>query len=190
MSRRRVVSAEERQLWRFVIRDAEPMPGRAVPVVPPLAEAVAAAPVTDDAQAKQSVPAPVPAKQPPAAAKPPPPLLPGQIHGVDRRTAERLRRGRLALDGRIDLHGMTQTEAHGALAAFVHRAWAEGRRCVLVITGKGQGGDGVLRRAVPRWLAEPALARMVLALQPAQPMHGGDGALYVLIKRRREGAAR
>lgn len=187
MTRRRNVTAEERRLWHLVMRGTDPMPGREpVPDEPP------PAPVLDvAAPTPEPHPSGAPPRPPAATARPAPaPLQPGLIHGVDRRTAERLRRGRLEIDGRIDLHGMTQETAHAALAGFVHRAWADGRRCVLVITGKGRGGDGVLRRAVPRWLAEPALARMVLALQPAQPMHGGEGALYVLVKRRRDGATR
>ncbi|MCG5241901.1 Smr/MutS family protein, partial [Azospirillum doebereinerae] len=86
------------------------------------------------------------------------------------------------------LHGMTQAQAHSAPAGFVHHAWNQGRRCVLVITGKGSftGGAGVLRQAAPRWLGDPALRPMVLAIQPARPKDGGDGALYVLIKRRRD----
>jgi DNA-nicking Smr family endonuclease len=118
-----------------------------------------------------------------------PELEVGASAGIDRRTADRLRRGQLAIDGRMDLHGMTQAQAHGALASFVHRAWAEGRRCLLVITGKGTfsgDGGGVLRQAVPRWLGEPGLRPMVLAVQPAQPQHGGGGAFYLLLKRRRE----
>ena len=117
-----------------------------------------------------------------------PPLTPGSVANIDRRTADRFRRGELVIDGRIDLHGMTQAQAHGALGAFVHRAWAEGRRCVLVITGKGTytGGHGVLRQAVPRWLADAPLRPMVLAVQSAQLRDGGEGALYVLIKRRRD----
>jgi|GEM_PF-472783 len=112
--------------------------------------------------------------------------------GIDRRTDLRLRRGRLSIDGRIDLHGMTQSQAHGALAGFLHRCRQEERRCVLVITGKGtgRGGEGsltggVLRAALPRWLAEPPLRDLVVTLHPAQPRDGGDGAFYVLLKRQR-----
>lgn len=184
--RRRSATNDELRLWRFAMRDAEPMPGRRFreeepapppPPVPP--------PVATPGPLSTSAPNPRPVPQPP-------PLTPGVIHGVDGRTADRLRRGRLEIDGRIDLHGMTQTQAHTALASYIHRCWNEGRRCVLVITGKGAYSPtgGVLRQAVPRWLAEPVLARMVLAIQPAQPMHGGDGALYVLVKRRREAERR
>ncbi|MBK3773375.1 hypothetical protein GAY31_04145, partial [Azospirillum brasilense] len=123
-------------------------------------------------------------RRPPAQ----PPVGVGTRDTRARRTADRFSRGEMEIDGRIDLHGMSQAQAHGALSGFVHRAWHEGRRCVLVITGKGTytGGVGVLRQSVPRWLADAALRPMVLAVRPAQPRHGGDGALYVLIKRRRD----
>jgi DNA-nicking Smr family endonuclease len=106
--------------------------------------------------------------------------------GLDRRSATRLRRGEMAIAARLDLHGMTQDEAHRALVRFVERAHDEGKRTVLVITGKGTAsGEGVLRRAVPRWLAEPQCRAKVLATEPARPQHGGDGALYVLLRRKR-----
>ena len=108
--------------------------------------------------------------------------------GLDKRTAARLRRGQLPVEGRIDLHGLTQDEAHRALSAFLDASLAAGRRCVLVITGKGLGPDGsvgVLRAAVPRWLNEAGIRRHVLAFQQAQPRDGGGGALYVLLKRSR-----
>lgn len=116
-----------------------------------------------------------------------PPLAADASPGLDRRTAERLRRGALAIDGRLDLHGMTQEEAHRALDAFLARAAQAGKRCVLVITGKGGRslGDGVLRAAVPRWLNEAPNRGRLLAFAPAQPQHGGAGALYLLLKRRR-----
>ena len=118
--------------------------------------------------------------------------------GIDKRTAQRLARGRLTIDARLDLHGHHQAAAHRLLTAFVNASHAAGRRCLLVITGKGgrmgregspipeRSEDGVLRRNVPRWLGEPALRDKVLAIRPARPQHGGEGALYVLLKRRRD----
>jgi DNA-nicking Smr family endonuclease len=127
---------------------------------------------------------PVAAPRPLAAAKAPPPPNPG----IDRRTAERLRKGEIAIDRRIDLHGMTQDDAHAALDRFVRQAWKDGKRMLLVITGKGSvaEGGGVLRRQVPRWLAAGEHARRLLRLEQAQPRHGGSGALYVLLRRQRE----
>jgi len=99
-----------------------------------------------------------------------------------------MRRGRLPIDDAIDLHGCTQEQAYVALAGFLGRAHGAGRRCVLVVTGKGlRDGTGVLRAMVPRWLNEPALRRLVLGFSYAQPKDGGEGALYVLLKRQRTG---
>ncbi|MFZ5791422.1 MAG: Smr/MutS family protein [Pseudomonadota bacterium] len=115
----------------------------------------------------------------------PRPLEAGRIADLDKRTAERFKRGEMAIEAKIDLHGLTQAEAHDRLQAFLAQAAAAGKRCVLVITGKGAGGWGVLRESVPRWLNEPALRRHLLAFSGAQARHGGAGALYVLLKRKR-----
>jgi DNA-nicking Smr family endonuclease len=126
---------------------------------------------------------------------------PGRAPGLDKRSALRLQRGKREIDGRIDLHGMTQTEARSALTAFVVNGHRLGWRCLLVITGKGgrlaqehkmfwDGGEvreiGVLRRMVPSWLKDEPLRGSVLAYSQAQPKDGGLGALYVLLKRRQD----
>ncbi|WP_029010896.1 Smr/MutS family protein [Azospirillum halopraeferens] len=184
MTRKRTLSEEERRLWRIAMRDAAPLPGRT------LAEEMTSAPPQPQPEPAAPVPVPAPAVPAPARRAAPAlrPLRAGELADMDRRSADRLRKGRMEIDGRIDLHGMTQDQAHGALAAFIHRCRHEGRRCVLVITGKGNFSPdgGILRRVVPRWLAEPALRPLILAVQAAQPRHGGDGALYVLIRRRRD----
>lgn len=112
-----------------------------------------------------------------------PPLTLDRFAGIDRATAERLKRGRLPIEARLDLHGMTQEEAHGALAGFIRTARSGGKRCVLIITGRGKVGGGVLRSAVPRWLAEPGFRPHLLAVATAQPQDGGAGALYVMLRR-------
>ncbi|MFD1624705.1 Smr/MutS family protein [Azospirillum griseum] len=188
MTRRRLPTPEERYLWRIAMRDAVPMPGRAEDADPgpdPL-DAGGEEPVATRLAPPPTARAHSPAERPGRNALSP--LTMGSTANIDRRTSDRFRRGELPIEGRIDLHGMTQTQAHTALAAFVHRAWHERRRCVLIITGKGSftGGVGVLRQAVPRWLGDPALRPLVVAIQTAQPKDGGDGALYVLIKRRRD----
>jgi len=185
-------------LWKRIADTTKPLPGRAVNV--PAAKAKPRKPA-----AKADAPAPVsPPKQPAANAPPQPPkppeLRPGEAKGLDRRTAERLRRGQFPIEARIDLHGQTQAEAHRALTAFITGAHKAGRRCVLVITGKGgppgarkDSGEGVmpdrergiLRRAVPRWLNEPDLRPLILGFAQAQPTHGGAGAVYVLLRRKR-----
>jgi DNA-nicking Smr family endonuclease len=117
--------------------------------------------------------------------RPPPAPLPplDRFAGLDRATAERLKRGRTPVEARLDLHGMTQAEAHRALAGFVDGSRAKGRRCLLVITGHGRMTGGILKAAVPRWLGEPEFRRHVLAIAPARPEAGGTGALYVLLRR-------
>lgn len=120
---------------------------------------------------------PTPKPATPAAA-----LSVGSSPGVDRRTADRLRRGKLTIDARLDLHGHTQESAHRALISFIDAGYAAGRRCVLVVTGKGKG---VLQSAVPRWLNEAMLRQKVLSIQYAQQKDGGTGALYVLLRRNR-----
>jgi DNA-nicking Smr family endonuclease len=108
------------------------------------------------------------------------------IAGLDRRQALRLKRGQLPVEARLDLHGLTQAEAHRALAGFVARSAAAGRRVLLIVTGKGsREGTGVLKEAVPRWLEEPQMRARVLATAPAVPRDGGAGALYILLRRAR-----
>lgn len=152
-------SRAERALWRAAMRDAAPLETAAAP--------------------------PRPAEPPPRAraplAVPPGDLATDAAPGLDRRSAERLRRGRRAVEARLDLHGMTQDQAHRALDAFVARAQEGGKRCLLVITGK----SGVLHGAVPRWLNEAPNRGRLLAFSPAQPRDGGAGALYLLLRRRR-----
>ncbi len=107
--------------------------------------------------------------------------------GIDRRTAERLRRGELPIDGRLDLHGLTETAAHRTLDRFIAEALAAEMRVLLIITGKGSvsEGGGVLRRNLPRWIAAGDNAARVLRIEQARPQHGGAGAFYVLLRRRR-----
>lgn len=119
----------------------------------------------------------------PKAAPPPPKPNPG----IDRGTLERLRKGDIPIDRRIDLHGLTLDDAHAALDRFLTRAWLEGARMLLVITGKGgQAASGVLRTEVPKWLAGGQHTAKVLRTATAQPKDGGGGALYVLLRRQRE----
>ncbi|HWF76105.1 MAG TPA: Smr/MutS family protein [Caulobacteraceae bacterium] len=104
---------------------------------------------------------------------------------IDAALHRRLTRGRDAIAARIDLHGMTQDVARATLAAFVRRAVDNGWRAILVVTGKGIGGDGVLKRRVPDWLAEAPIRDHVAGVSEAHRRHGGEGALYVALKRKR-----
>lgn len=186
MTRRRHVTPDERRLWWAAMRGTEPIAGRASLPEPPAPPPVPPSPAPESVTAANDPAVPATVKPTSRAGRVGDrDAVPGR--DLDRRTGDRLRRGKLPIDGRIDLHGRNQAEAHAVLGAFIHRAWAEGRRCVLVITGKGSWtpGGGVLRRMVPRWLAEPALAGLVLAIESARPADGGDGALYVLVRRRR-----
>ena len=173
---RRSLTRNERELWVGFTRAIAPL--RPVPAKPP---------------EEVTEPAAVPDISPPAEPskpreKPVPPLA-----GLDRRLRQRLARGRAGIDARIDLHGLTQADAHDALVQFLRTRRAEGARIVLVITGKGlRGSDdqcGVLRRQVPLWLRSPGLREMVLGFEPAGPAHGGEGAFYVRLRRSRESRA-
>ena len=159
-------------LWRRAMHDVRPLPSRSV--LPPVEPAE-----------KRAVSPPPPLSLPTVPALPPSPL--DRAAGYDRANAERLKRGKHNIDARIDLHGMTQDEAHRTLAAFIRGARTAGKRCVLVITGRGRAGGGVLKTAVPRWLDEPEFRAQLLAIAPAQPRDGGNGALYVMLRRTRTG---
>jgi len=173
----RRLAADDAGLWRRAMRDVAPLRARSVDLDRdrPARHAAGTA----------AVPATVPAAParpiPPPQSQPLPPL--DRSAGVDRATAERLKRGRYPVEAHLDLHGMTQAEAHRALSGFVAGSRRAGRRCVLVITGHGRLSGGVLKQAVPRWLGEPELRPHILAIAPAQPRAGGSGALYVLLRR-------
>jgi DNA-nicking Smr family endonuclease len=198
----------ELDLWHTVVRDATPIASKrkSAPPKKPAVKAVAEPAATRLATAKPAIPVPaapvaapaerlaellrnVPLKEKGKVSVQLAPSLLGRIPGVDKRTDEKVRKGRMGIDGRIDLHGMTQSEAHHALSGFIRRSHAAGRRMVLVITGKGQmpRGEGVLRLSVPRWLREADVGPLILSVHQAQPQHGGGGAYYVLLRRRREG---
>ena len=176
--RTRTLAAEERALWRAVTRSVAPLHPHAAYDVPD-----EPAPTASREHGLVSAPQHPRTKRQSSA---PPPLAP-----LDRRLKQRLSRGVAALDGRIDLHGLTQNEAHRALTRFLVRAQASGARNVLVITGKGGmeghrdgfAERGVLRRQVPLWLKLPELRGVVLGFEAAHANHGGEGALYVRLRR-------
>jgi DNA-nicking Smr family endonuclease len=181
--RRRALSEEERALWESVAKQVKPLRKKAR-----VAKADAASPATDIAAvAKPTVSSKPKAAAPIAApSKPsPPPLAP-----LGRRERSQLSRGRKDIDARLDLHGMTQTRAHRVLFTFLQRAHHDGLTFVLVITGKGKVGGaeserGVLRRQVPHWLSLPEFRSMVVGFEEAHIGHGGEGALYVRVRRAR-----
>jgi DNA-nicking Smr family endonuclease len=176
--KRRVLSYDERVLWTTVTKSIAPMREALPDIEVP-------APTVDTPRPKRAPRAAVPVAPPPPKPAPPP------LQPLDRRARQRVARGREPIDGRMDLHGLTQSEAHAALSRFLHAASARGLRLVLIITGKGGRGDGergVLRRQVPQWLALPEFRDLVIGFEDAHIAHGGEGALYVRLRRRR-GAA-
>jgi DNA-nicking Smr family endonuclease len=177
---KRPLRHEELTLWAKVAATVRPAAGRVIPRVPapmvmPVA-VVAAKPKAGAAKSAATKPA-----TPPAARKILPPSGP---QGIEPGRLRRLTRERDGMGPRLDLHGLTQDEARARLSGFLARAHAEGWRAVMVITGKGSRGDGVLRRYTPEWLAAPDLAHIVAGVGEAHRRHGGEGALYVALKRR------
>ncbi len=176
--RRRPLSPEEEELWHRVAETVLPLHP-----CPPRPTVALAEP--------KPRPAPEPVVEQPVT--PPRPAPTGLVR-MDAKTQARMKRGKLAPEARIDLHGMTLAEAHPRLTAFVLGAQASGLRLVLVITGKGRGSEdwnpipqhpGVLRRQVPHWLRLPPLAPAVLEVTEAHLRHGGAGAFYVYLRRAR-----
>jgi DNA-nicking Smr family endonuclease len=177
--RLRRLSDEEIALWTEVARSVARRRGATLP-----------APLNPVRAARAPAPPPT-AAEPPAdrSAKPsaPPPLAP-----IERRLKRELSRGRAAIDGALDLHGLTQAEAHQALRGFLRHSQARGARLVIIVTGKGGAADefsgwpnerGVLKRLTPQWLREPDLRSVVLGFEEAGRAHGGSGALYVRLRR-------
>lgn len=113
------------------------------------------------------------------------PAQPKSLNPIDRRTHRKISKGHLSIDGRIDLHGLTQHEAYSLLQNFIEMAQFRGYRHILIITGKGRssGSDGVLRQIVPHWLATAPFRLYVSAIEDAARHHGGGGALYVKLRR-------
>jgi len=173
---------DDQDLWDFVTKDAKPIERQK-----PLGDEENPVPKTFK-EVKQSV---YRERGPNVVVK----NTPEAGVGLDHKTAEKLRKGQMLIEGRLDLHGMTQIQAREALEGFILRAQLGGKRCVLVITGKGAGvngrrdplspGQGVLKQNVPLWLEEGLLRPVVLKCVKARPRDGGEGALYVLLRRQR-----
>jgi DNA-nicking Smr family endonuclease len=180
--RKRSLSEEERALWESVAQQIKPLRKK-----PGAAKVHAVSPEVETPAAARPIPSSKP--RPPTriqqVPKPEaPPLAP-----IGRRERSQLSRGRKEIDARLDLHGMTQTRAHRVLFGFLQRAHIDGMTFVLVITGKGKMGAeserGVLRRQVPQWLGLPEFRSLVVGFEEAHIGHGGEGALYVRIRRSR-----
>jgi len=181
---RRDISAAEQLLWRHVTRHVRPYhpPDRNIAASePPTTHSTPASAHTSSYEENTQ-------------GRKPQQLSPGAIGitpNIDRRTSTKFKRGKLPIDGRIDLHGLTLRQAHSEFTAFVNSAYDRQARCLLVITGKGGAGEkvGKIRRELPHWINSPTLRSLVLAATEAQIRDGGSGAFYVLLKRKRLGGA-
>ncbi|MFO1038922.1 MAG: Smr/MutS family protein [Geminicoccaceae bacterium] len=182
MRRTRNPTADELRLWHHVVRDAVPLHD-GVELPPPEAEPPRETNPTPPPAPIRIGPASSiqPIRRPPASVR----LDPHHPIDLDRRTWQRLRRGLYPIDSRLDLHGLTQVEAHDRLDSFLAAAQSRGNRCVLVITGRGVRTGGTLREMTPRWLDVPPNRARVIAYAQAQLHHGGEGAIYVLLRRPR-----
>lgn len=180
--RKRALSREELELWENVAKQAKPLRKK------PRSAKVSAEMVEEPPLALKPSPSSkshIANRKIPAAPPAPPPLAP-----LGRRERSQLSRGRKDIDARLDLHGMTQTKAHRVLLNFLHHAHENGMTFVLVITGKGrtvgpESERGVLRRQVPQWLGLPEFRSFVVGFEEAHIGHGGEGALYVRVRRAR-----
>jgi DNA-nicking Smr family endonuclease len=181
--RRRALSGEEVELWDNFTKQAKP-----------LRKAKRAVKETAESQAKLATPQP-PSPKPSSAALRPKPSIAAKpsappLATIGRREKSHLARGKKDIDARLDLHGMTQARAHRALKSFLHHASDNGMSFVLVITGKGRTAEpgaerGLLKRIVPEWLGLPEFRSLVIGFEQAHIGHGGEGALYVRVRRAR-----
>lgn len=185
MRRGRRLSGEDARLWASVARTAMPLKGKAHPKMPEEPPQDQLSPAFTAASGRQTADTAAPG---PSAA----PERSGRRltqHPIERPTRRKIARGRVAIEARIDLHEMTQNVAHDALLGFLRQAQAMGLRHVLVITGRGAGpgsafgARGVLRRVVPLWFAGPEFRPLVSGFDSAERHHGGEGALYVRVRR-------
>lgn len=165
----RDITDEEAQLWDLVTSDVTPMKGarkkRETPTTKPVKTTVRdRAPMATPAPVTKSGPVP---------------------KDIDRATRDKFERGKMEIEATLDLHGSSQAQAQDDLIAFLSRAWRSGKRCVLVITGKGRDGQGILRSRLPEWVNDAPLRDIVLRVSPAKQRDGGQGAFYVLLRRQR-----
>ncbi|MBC2883963.1 Smr/MutS family protein [Ochrobactrum sp. CM-21-5] len=172
---------EDRILWETVARTAKPLSGKKLPLedLPDFRALMA------EEEKQPSVKIAQPAGEPKKPRKGLSSLGDMPVNPLDRPTHRKIAKGRVDIEARIDLHGLTQNEAHGLLYGFLVNAHARGLRHVMVITGKGRsfGSEGILRQAVPHWFSTPLFRLLVSAYEDAARHHGGHGALYVRLRR-------
>lgn len=168
---KRPLKPDEVRVWGLVAATVHPLAGRETPKAP------------DEALPAKTEGAPIRIAAPATPGRPPP--RPREVlEIIEPRRKHRIAKERDPIGGRLDLHGLDQDRARAVLEGFLRRAWDEGFRAVLVITGKGVQGDGVLKRRAPEWLAAPHLSPIVAGISEAHRKHGGEGALYVALKRK------
>lgn len=176
----RVLSAEEKRLWKLVNKDTKRLHKSEGDEESESSAPKAQKPAPEIKVRRTQYIAPpekIQSTEPVRAA--------GEYAGIDRNTAEKFRKGNYAIDATLDLHGMTAANAYEALARFIHSHSRRESRCLLVVTGKGTRGEGVLKKSLPLWLSHGDLSPMVLAFDVAKAKHGGSGAYYVLLRRKR-----
>jgi len=175
---------DDHRLWSRIAETAIPLRKRRPAIVKPLPKKLEAIQRTPKAEPERKLP------------KPQPKAMPARYAELDRQTTRRLEKGRLEVEAKLDLHGMRQRDAHAALRRFLKSAQGKDYRHVLVITGKGatqeaaksfyeEEARGVLRQAVPQWLRGPEFASFVVSFSQAPRRLGGEGALYVRLRKAR-----
>lgn len=194
MRRKKHIKTSDKRLFRQVMKNVKPLKGENFREELEEFSEIVEMPIS---ALKSSVKISLPEKKSNSAtvrAQPQPLMIdpsPGRsglTAGIDRRTAQRLRQGKLKIDAKLDLHGYHLHEAHNALVAFIQNAFARHNRCLLVITGKGRlspHGRGKIKNALPIWLNEPNLRPYILSVSPASRNDGGSGAYYVYLRRNR-----
>ena len=183
---RRPLNPDDIKIWSMVAATVRARPGRTVPKIASEPTAAVPEPAAKLAKVGKAKAAKVPAPLT-ASPAPKPVLKPAPYHGpnsIEPRRKQRLARERDPITARLDLHGLGQDQARRVLEDFLMRAQADGLRAVLVITGKGFLGDGILRRRTPDWLSSPNLRSIVAGVSEAHRRHGGEGALYIALKKR------
>jgi DNA-nicking Smr family endonuclease len=168
---------DDKAVWRELARSVKPLSRRLVQPVLPASRKTARKPAPMPDAPIRAIPHPpyIPPVSPPGG-------LARRPGAIDDKTTRAIARGSMEIGGRLDLHGMTEAQAHVALVRFVENGARNGVKVLLVITGKGERSGGALRAAVPRWLAERPLADLVAGFRQAGPRHGAEGACYVRLR--------
>lgn len=188
VSKKTVKSIEvpDRKLWEQVIKNVQPLKTQRMKILilPNIPQEIIPLPIVQPLRKKQIV-----EKQPVMRLQPKsqPSLSVGDLNQLDRSLQQKMKRGELTISATLDLHGLTQDKAIIRLTDFLNQAYDQQNRCVLVITGKGAKGlkAGVLQQEVPKWLNTQPLRSIILAFCYAQRNQGGQGALYILLKRKK-----